>query len=151
MRGGFLIEKFDEPVLCFRRKTDKFDSCPENTCARRIRSIRCFLHPNHLPHRTNGRAVRFKLNFESQKPGAKFLEFQPASVGTHQVARLIHGQPVAVERFDTQGRLVASMNLTGDTDADKAALGRNLRAGVYLDKWVGQNGVVVNQTRAAVP
>lgn len=92
-----------------------------------------------------------KLNFESQKPGGKFLEFQPATVGLHQVGRLSHEQPVSVHRFDMRGRLVASLALSGNTEADKALLGRGLRTGIYVDKWVGLDGAVLNRTRAAIP
>ncbi|MDQ3002373.1 MAG: hypothetical protein M3Y08_14065 [Fibrobacterota bacterium] len=53
--------------------------------------------------------------------------------------------------FDTQGRLVASLNASGDANADKVVLGRRLRAGVYVDKWIGLDGALVKQSRAAVP
>lgn len=91
-----------------------------------------------------------KLNFESQREGSKLLEFKPAGTRLVRAAGLRPAPARHIHRFDTQGRLVASIRTTGDLHADLHALKDGLRPGIYLDKWVGEDGLPVNRTRAVV-
>jgi hypothetical protein len=95
-----------------------------------------------------------KLNLESQKPGGKFLEFQPATVGLHGIRpgpyAAIQRPAASVSRFDTQGRLMTSVKTSGDAVSDHAALAANLRPGVYMDIWSDASGAQVRKALATV-
>ncbi|MDB5050236.1 MAG: putative protein of unknown function acetylesterase [Fibrobacteres bacterium] len=92
-----------------------------------------------------------KLNYESQREGSKLLEFKPV---TTRLARnaWAHGLRIGrIHRFDTQGRLVASIESSGDAKADLLALRENLLPGIYLDRYMGEDGATVQKTRALIP
>ncbi|MDB5051424.1 MAG: putative protein of unknown function acetylesterase [Fibrobacteres bacterium] len=92
-----------------------------------------------------------KLNFESQKETSKLLEFKPATTRLVRAAGLRGARAGRIRRFDTQGRLVASVRSSGDAKADRDALRGNLLPGIYLDKWTGEDGAAVRKTTTLIP
>jgi hypothetical protein len=76
-----------------------------------------------------------KLNFESQKPGSKFLEFKPATtrLGRGTVAMAPSKAPVT-GHFDLHGR----------------RLGKHRRPGIYLEQRIAENGSIVTTKRALI-